>query len=60
MTRTVYDKVMELPVPVSIIKPSKLWDKSTDLEYYSFAEAQRLPFTNKYPPSLLGANNFAH
>jgi hypothetical protein len=39
-------------MPMPIIKPSELWDKSTDLEYLSFAEAQRLPCTNKYQPSL--------
>ena len=50
--RTVYDKVMELPMSMPVIKPSELWDKSTDLEYLSFTEAQRLPFTNKYQPSL--------
>ena len=53
MPRTVYDDtVMELPMPMSIIKPSELWDKSTDLEYVSFAEAHRIPFTNKYQSSL--------
>ncbi len=52
MPRSVYDKVMELPMPMPIIKPSELWDKSTDLEYLSFAEVQRLPFTNEYHPSL--------
>jgi hypothetical protein len=39
-------------MPMPIIKPSQLRDKSTDLEYLSFAEAQRLTFTNKYQPSL--------
>ena len=48
MPRTVYDKVMELPMPMPIITPSELWDKSTDLEYLCFAEAQKLPITNKY------------
>jgi len=54
MPRIVYDKVMELPMPMHmlIIKPSELCDKSTDLEYLSFAEVQRLHFTNKYQPSL--------
>jgi len=31
--RTVYDKVMELPISMPIIKPSEPWDKCTDLEY---------------------------
>ena len=48
MARTVYDKVMVLPMPMPTSKPSELWNKSTDdLEYLSFAKANWLPFTNK-------------
>jgi hypothetical protein len=49
MPRAVYDKVMELPVP--ILKPAELLDKEADLHYLSFADAQKLPFSNKYQPS---------
>jgi hypothetical protein len=52
MSRAVYDKVMELPMPMPILKPAGLLDKPEDLQYLSFADAHKLPFTNKYQPSL--------
>ncbi len=50
--RAVYDKVTELPMPMSILKPVGLLDKLDDLQYISFADAHKFPFTNKYQPSL--------
>ena len=47
MPRVVYDKVMELPMPMPILKQAELLDKEADLYYLSFAHAQKLPFTNK-------------
>ncbi len=35
-----------------ILKPAELLDKEADLHYLSFVDAQKLPFTNKYQPSL--------
>jgi hypothetical protein len=52
MPRVVYDKVMELPMPMPILKPAELLDKEAYLHYLSFAHAQKLPFTNKYQSSL--------
>jgi hypothetical protein len=52
MPRAVYDKVMELPMPMPILKPAELFDKEADLQYLSFAYAKKMPFTNKYHPSL--------
>jgi hypothetical protein len=52
MSRAVYDKVMELPMPMPILKPAEILYKEADLHYLSFADAQKLPFNNKYQPSL--------
>ncbi len=52
MTRQVYDNVMKFPMPMPIIKQVEVRDKSSDLHYLSFADAQVLPFTNKFQPSL--------
>jgi len=52
MPRQVYDNVMKFPMPMSIIKQLEVGDKSSDLHYLSFADAQVLPFTDKFQPSL--------
>ena len=39
-------------MPMPIIKQVEVGDKSLDLHYLSFADAQVLPFTNKLQPSL--------
>ncbi len=39
-------------MPMPILKPAELFDKEADLQYLSFAYAKKMPFTNKYHPSL--------
>jgi hypothetical protein len=58
MPRWVYERVMKFPM--HILKPNGLWDKDTDVEYMSFADAHILPFTimdklSLVVPSLLCA-----
>jgi hypothetical protein len=43
---------MKFPMPMPIIKQVEVGDKSSDLHYLSFADAQVLPFTDKFQPSL--------
>ena len=35
-----------------ILKQPKIGDNTTDLQYLSFEDARKLPFTNKFQPSL--------
>ncbi len=49
--RHVYDNVMKSPMPMPIIKQVEVGDKSSDLHYLSFADAQVLPLTNNIQPS---------
>ncbi len=52
MPRSVYEKVMEFPMPMPILKPIGLLDKASDVQYLSFADAKKLPFTNEFQSSL--------
>ncbi len=50
MSRWVNERVMELFVPMPILKHHIKGDKDIDVEYMSFADAHILPFTNKFQP----------
>jgi hypothetical protein len=52
MPLSVYEKVMQYPMPMPIPKPIAVGDTIEDLHYMSFADAQVLPFTNAHQPSL--------
>ena len=55
MPPSVYQQVMDFPMPMPIPKPVKLGNTSDDLEYMSFADAMLLPFTDVHKPSLAAA-----
>ena len=52
MPRQVYEQVMRFPMPMLILKQPEVGDSSVDLQYLSFEDAHKLPFTNKFQPSL--------
>ena len=52
MPRHIYDNVMAFPMPMPIPKHVDVSEITTDLHYLSFADAQKLPFTNEHQPSL--------
>ncbi len=52
MPYSVYEKVIQYPMPMPIPKPTTVRDTSADLHYMSFTDAQVLPFTNAHQPSL--------
>ena len=52
MPRQVYDSVMEFNMQMPIPKPISPFEKDSDVEYMSFADARKLPFTNEHQPSL--------
>ena len=52
MPRSIYNKVKEFPMPMSIPKPEMVREESESLAYMSFDEAQVLPFTGEHQPSL--------
>jgi hypothetical protein len=52
MPLSVYEKVLQYPMPMPIPKPTTVGDTTADLHYMSFADAQVLPFTNAHQPSL--------
>jgi len=43
---------MEFPMPMPILTQVDVGDRSTDLRYLSFADAQVLPFANNFQPSF--------
>jgi len=50
--RQVYEKLMKFSMPMPILKQIEVGDKSIDLQYPSFVDAQVLLLTNKFQPSL--------
>ncbi len=43
---------MKFPMPMPISKEPKIEGNATDLQYLSFANARKLPFTIKFQPLL--------
>jgi hypothetical protein len=56
MPPSVNQQVMDLPIPMSILKPIQIEDTSDDLEYTSFVDAKLLFFSDKHQPSLAVAS----
>ncbi len=52
MPRQVYERFLAFPMPMPILKPIGVFDKEADVEYMSFTDALKLPFTNAHQPSL--------
>ena len=48
MPRTLYGNVMKFPMPMPIPKHAEVGKSSTDLNYLSFADTHKLPFTNRH------------
>ena len=52
MPRQIYEEVVKLLMPMPILKEPKIGDNANNLQYMSFVDARRLPFTNKIQSSL--------
>ncbi len=60
MPRQVYDSsVMKFPMPMPIIKQVEVGDKSSDLHYLSFTDAQVSTSVHQQVPTIIRGDNFA-